>query len=104
MADFRRKWLTAIKDFGTDITAIDVVPDKREVIVRCVYRGIMVGTLPGRQASGKLFRTNVLIVLGIDEMGKIQRVDEYYTATLDQGRDVSEYRLVRPRKHGVEKL
>jgi hypothetical protein len=36
----------------------------------------MVGDLPGRPASGKPFRTNVLIVLRINAADLIERVDE----------------------------
>lgn len=73
---------------------------KEEIIIRCIYDGRMVGDLPGRKASGRRFRTNVLIVLRVcaggegEGEGKIERVDEYYTATLDEGCDVEEYKLV----------
>lgn len=73
--------------------------EKEEILIRCVYDGIMAGDLPGRKASGKRFRVNVLIVLKIDgRSGKIERVDEYYTATLDEGCDVWKYKLVSGRR------
>ena len=56
----------------------------------------MVGPLPGRAASGKTFRANVLILLKIKEGGKIQRVDEYYSATLDEGVTISYCTRIRP--------
>ena len=103
LARFRTNWLTAIKDFGIDIKAIDVLEDSTAVI-RCVYHGTMVGPLPGRPASGKTFRANVLILLKINEERKIQRVDEYYTATLDEGVDVKNYKLLGGEKQKPVKL
>ena len=64
----------------------------------------MVGKLPGRRASGKSFQTNVLILLHINGDGKIERVDEYYTATLDQGVDLKGYPLMNSNKSGTVKL
>lgn len=103
LARFRASWLTAIKNFGTDIEAIDILEDGTAVI-RCVYHGTMVGPLPGRPASGKTFRANVLILLKINEERKIQRVDEYYTATLDEGVDVKNYKLLNGEKRKPGKL
>lgn len=103
LARFRTRWLTAIENFGTDIKATDILEDGTAVI-RCVYHGTMVGPLPGRAASGKTFRANVLILLKINEEGKIQRVDEYYTATLDEGVDVEDYKLLDGEKHGSRKI
>ena len=115
MTSFRSRWHKAIKDFSTDIVAIDSLPakgvaaakreaekdEKEEILIRCIYDGMMAGDLPGRKASGKRFRTNVLIVLKIEaESGKIERVDEYYTATLDEGCDVSGYVLAGGRGRG----
>ena len=104
MADFRTTWLTAIKDFGIDVEAIDVI--KGGTVIRCVYHGTMVGKLPGRPASGKSFRTKVIILLGIGEGGKIERVDEYYTARVDEGMELEGYRLMgaRRKQNGSEKL
>ena len=64
----------------------------------------MVGELPGRPASGKSFQTNVLVLLRINDDDKIERVDEYYTATLDQGVDLEGYLLMNRDKIGTEKL
>ena len=64
----------------------------------------MVGKLPGRPASGKSFQANVLILLRINDDGKIERVDEYYTATLDEGVDLKSYSLMNRDKSGTEKL
>lgn len=103
LARFRTNWLTAIQNFGTDIEAIDVLEDGTAV-VRCVYHGTMVGPLPGRPASGKTFRANVLILLKINAERKIERVDEYYTATLDEGVDVKNYKLLNGEKRKPGKL
>ena len=65
----------------------------------------MVGPLPGRKASGRTFAANVLIMLGIDGENKIEKVDEYYSATLDEAGDVGTYKLMSaPRKRGPEKI
>lgn len=106
IAEFRTGWLTAIKDFGTDITAVDVIfgKGKVEIMIRCVYHGTMVGKLPGRRASGKYFRTNVILVLRIDDEGKIERVDEYCTATLDEGCEIMDYRLAGAKSRAEAKL
>ena len=82
LPEFRRNWLTNIRDFHCEIKSIDLIPSGW--VVRCVYHGTMVGPPPGRRASGKSFQNHVLIMLGIGEDGKIGRVDEYYTATLDE--------------------
>lgn len=92
MERFRTAWLTAIRDFKAEITSIDVI--EGGTVIRCVYNGTMVGAMPGRPASGKDFQANSLIMLGIDEDGKIQRVDEYYTATLDECKGLEHYTLM----------
>lgn len=102
LARFRTQWLISIKDFRADVKAIEVT--KSGTYIQCVYHGIMVGNLPGRPASGKTFQTNVLILLHINEDGKIEKVDEYYTATLDQGVDTEGYSLMNSEKSRTEKL
>ncbi|MCJ1333439.1 hypothetical protein MMC10_010138 [Thelotrema lepadinum] len=102
MAPFRTRWLTSIKNFRCDIKSIKVVEDGS--VIQCVYNGTMVGALPGRKASGKTFKANVLIMLGINEENKIQKVDEYYSATLDEAGDVDTYKLINPPQRGREKL
>lgn len=103
MAAFRTAWLTAIKDFRCDIKSIRLVGDG--TVIQCVYNGTMVHSLPGRKASGRTFAANVLIMLGIDGANKIEKVDEYYSATLDEGGDVETYKLISAsRKRGDEKI
>ena len=103
MGPFRTAWLTAIKDFRSDIKSIRLVEDG--TVIQCVYNGTMVGPLPGRRASGRTFAANVLIILGIDQQNQIEKVDEYYSATLDEAGDVEMYRLIsRPTKRGPEKI
>lgn len=102
MERFRTSWLTAIGDFKAEIKSIDVI--EGGTVIRCVYTGTMVGPLPGRAASGKTFETNSLILLGINEDGKIQRVDEYYTATLDECPGVEKYTLMSAGRSGSAKL
>lgn len=85
LAAFRTGWLTAIKDFRCEIKSIRPVADG--AAIQCVYHGAMVGPLLGRKPSGKTFAANVLVLLGINGEGKIQTVDEYYSATLDEAGD-----------------
>ena len=102
LAAFRTSWLKAIKDFRSDIRSIHTI--EGGTVVQCIYHGTMIGPLPGRKASGKSFAANVLIVLGINEEDKIQKVDEYYSATLDEAGDVDTYRLMNPRPPHPAKL
>ena len=102
MASFRTSWLTSIKDFSADIESINVI--EGGTVVRVVYHGTMVGKLPGRVPSGKTFHAKVLILLGINKEGKIQNVDEYYSALLDESTGVDSYHLMNARKKGSSKI
>ena len=76
MAAFGTSCLTAIGDFMAAIEAIDVTEGR--TVIRCAYKWhYMVGSLPGRAASGKFFEANSISMLGINKGdGRIQRVDE----------------------------
>ena len=92
-----------MKNFGVDIKAIDILEDGTAVI-RCIYHATMVGPLPGRPASGKTFPANVLIHLKVNEERKVQRLDEYCTATSDEGVDAKNYKSLGGEKHKPGKL
>ena len=102
LAPFRTSWLTAIKNFHCDIKSIRVVEDG--AVIQCLYHGTMVGALPSKKASGRTFAANVLIMLGVNEDNKIQKVDEYYSATLDEAQDIQTYKLTSPPERGPGKL
>ena len=73
-------------------------------MIKTIYNGTMVGPLPGRAPGGKIFRSHVLILLGINDDGKIQKVDEYHSAAVDEGTDVEAYTFMGTGKKNAGKL
>ncbi|KAL9117260.1 MAG: hypothetical protein Q9187_006206 [Circinaria calcarea] len=88
----RRRWLGSHDDFQTETYGIQPTPTG--AVVQLIFKGVFArDILPAREATGKRFATHVCFVLGIDEEGKIKKVDEYLPMDFDDGTDVDGYKV-----------
>ena len=88
----RTRWLGCLDDFKVSTYAISPTP--HGAVVQLKFSGIFArDILPAREATQKRFLTHVCFVLGIDNEGKIEKVDEYLPMDFDDGKDVDGYKV-----------
>ncbi|MCJ1359047.1 MAG: hypothetical protein MMC33_009047 [Icmadophila ericetorum] len=88
----RMRWLGCLDDFKASTYAISPTP--HGAVIQLKFSGIFArDILPAREATQKRFLTHVCFVLGIDDEGRIEKVDEYLPMDFDDGKDVDGYKV-----------
>ena len=68
--------------------------DERHFSTRTINRGTFEKDLPSKKASGKQFSFRGVVDFRVDDEGKIEYVEEWYTWDFGEGRDVKEYHFL----------
>ncbi|MCJ1354341.1 MAG: hypothetical protein MMC33_004329 [Icmadophila ericetorum] len=86
----RTRFLSTYDDFVCETYAINPTPTG--AVVQLIFSGVFArDLLPVRKASGRRWNCHVCFVLGVDEEGRVERVDEYFPRDFDEGVGVDGY-------------